>query len=126
MNQDLGSGWAVEIERGPDWLFISLQGVNPFDAAGIDLAAEVWQLFDREFVNRLVLEMDNVHVLRSELVGALVRLHSRITSHGGIMRISGLSDDNFAVLRNSRLHDRFPQYRDRYEAVLGYRPNKPR
>ncbi len=126
MNRELGSGWAVEIDRGPDCLFISLQGHEPFDAAGIDLAASVWQLVDQEFVNRLVLEMDKVPVLRSELVGALVRLHARITSQGGVMRISGLSDEGFAVLRSCRLHDRFPQYRDRHDAVLGYRPNKPR
>ena len=126
MTQDLGSGWAVEIDRGPDWLFISLHGHAPFAPAGIDLATRVWQLVDQEFVNRLVLEMDNVPVLRSELVGELVRLHARITSQGGIMRISGLSDEVFAVLRNCRLHDRFPQYRDRRDAVLGYRPNKPR
>lgn len=126
MIQELGSGWTVEIDRGPDWLFICLQGHEPFDAAGIELAARVWQLVDQEFVNRLVLEMDNVPILRSELVGELVRLHARITSNGGIMRISGLSDANFAVLQSSRLEDRFPQYQDRREAVLGYRPNKPR
>ena len=92
INQELGSGWAVEIDRGPDWLFVSLRGQAPFDAVGVDLAERVWQLFDQEFVNRLVLEMDRVPMLRSELVGELVRLHSRITSQGGVMRISGLSD----------------------------------
>ena len=126
MIQELGSGWSVEIDRGPDWLFISLQGSEPFDAAGIDFATRVWQLVDQEFVNRLVLEMDNVPILRSELLGELVRLHARITSQGGIMRISGLSDQNFEVLRSCRLEDRFPQYQSREEAVLGYRPNKPR
>ena len=126
ISQELGSGWAVEIDRGPDWLFINLHGQEPFDIAGIDLASRVWQLFDQEFVNRLVLEMEHVPVLRSELVGELVRLHSRITSQGGVMRISGLSDKNFAVLQSCRLQDRFPQYPDRHAAVLGYRPNKPR
>lgn len=126
MIQELGSGWTAEIDRGPDWLFISLKGIEPFDASGVDVATSIWQFFEREFVNRLVLELDQVLVLRSELVGALVRLHARITSQGGIMRVSGLSDENFAVLRSCRLHDRFPQYRDRQEAVLGYRPNKPR
>ena len=126
ISQELGLGWAVEIDRGPDWLFINLQGQEPFDPAGIDLAARVWQLFDQEFVNRLVLELDQVPVLRSEMVGELVRLHSRITSQGGVMRISGLSDQSFAVLESCRLQDRFPQYPDRHAAVLGYRPNKPR
>ncbi len=74
LNQELGFGWAVEIDRGPDWLFISLHGHEPFDPAGIDLAVRVWRLVDQEFVNRLVLEMDNVPILRSELVGELVRL----------------------------------------------------
>ena len=126
MELELGLGWSVEIDRGPDWIFVTLQGPGPFDAAAIDLAAQVWRIVDQEFVNRMVLEMDNVPVLPSQLVAELVRLHARITSRGGLMRISGLSDANYAVLRNCRLHDRFPQYPDRRAAVLDYRPNKPR
>ena len=126
MNQELGSGWTVEIERGPDWLFISLQGCEPFDATGVDFAARVWHLVEREFVNRIVLEMDKVPVLPSELIGEIINLHARVTSQGGLMRIAGLSDENFAVLQACQLADRFPHYQNRQEAVQGYRPNKPR
>jgi len=126
MNQELGSGWTVDITRGPDWLFVRLEGNSQFDSTDVDLAARVWNLVDREFANRIVLEMENVPLLSTSLVGELVQLHARITSQGGLMRISGLSEDNFAVLQACRLAERFPHYLDRHEAVLGYRPAKPR
>ncbi len=126
MNQELGAGWTFEIDRGPDWLFISLQGPEPCDAAGLELAARIGDVVEREFANRLVLEMDKVPVLPRELVDELVELHARLTSQGGLLRVSGLTDENFKVVRASQLAERFPQYRDRHEAVQGYRPNKPR
>jgi hypothetical protein len=49
----------------------------------------------------------------------LVNLHKRIYTHGGLLRIAGLSDDNYRVLVACRLHERFPRYASREEAVMG-------
>ena len=123
---EFGSGWAVEIDHGPDWLFARLLCPETGDASGVELAVQLWRLYEQEFAHRLVLEMEDVPLLRSELVGELVRLHRRITSKGGIMRLASLSDANYAVIESLRLTNQFPRYRDRHEAVLGYRPKQPR
>jgi anti-anti-sigma factor len=126
MNVALAQGWNADLDRGPGWLFMRLHGSQPLDAEGLELASRVCQLLENEFANRIVLEMDDVELLRSALIGELVRLHRQISLRDGMMRICGLSDNNYEVLCTSRLQNRFPRYRDREEAVMGYRPLQPR
>ncbi len=126
MMLELAPGWNIQLDRGPDWLFVRLIGEAPFDSDGIDFSDRVWVLLQQQFSHRLIIEMDQVDWLRSHLIGELVRLHKRIYTAGGVMRLCGLSDNNQEVLRSSRLAERFPQYANREEAVMGYRPSKPR
>jgi anti-anti-sigma factor len=116
----------MDLDRGPDWLFVRLRppaaGIN----AEFDLAEAVWEKLDQAFCYRLVLELDDVPRLQSWVVGQLVLLHKRICSQGGVMRLCGVSDANHQVLRYCRLHDRFPQYANRTAAVMGQRPVQPR
>jgi len=82
---------------------------------------------ERHFTYRVVLELDQVSVLNSHLIGQLVQLYRRIRQHDGVMRLCGLSPYNLEVLRTCRLEDRFLPYRDREEAVMGgSRPRQPR
>lgn len=122
---DLVPGWTLETDRGPDWLFI--RPVPPAGKEGVEVefAEAIWERMQQHFCNRVVLEMEQIPLLRSWLIGQLVLLHKRVTSHEGLMRMSGMSDGNQEVLRMVRLDDRFPQYADRGAAVMGYRP-KPR
>lgn len=124
--QMLAPGWNFSLERGPDWLFVRLNGPQDGDAAGANLAEKLWGLLQQQFTYRLVLELDELAVLRSHLIGQLVLLHQRIDSHGGLLRLCGLSEENQLALRASRLDACFPLYRDREEAVMGHRPNRPR
>lgn len=122
---DLIPGWTLEVDRGPDWLFI-----RPVPSAGkegmeVELAEAIWERLQQHFCHRVVLEMDQIPLLRSWLIGQLVLLHKRVTSHDGLMRICGMSDGNQEVLHMVRLDERFPQYTDRGAAVMGHRP-KPR
>ena len=123
---DVAPGWILEVERGSDWLFVrvSCQPDRMWDNP--PLGEMLWGLLEQNLTHRLVLECDRLQVLHSALVGQLVLLHKRITTHGGIMRISGLSESNQRVLQANRLDDRFPNFLDRSEAVLGYRPKQPR
>jgi anti-anti-sigma factor len=89
-------------------------------------AEAIWEMLETQFTRRVVLEVDELRALPSWLVGQLVKLHKRVHSSGGMLRLCGLSDTNQAVLQTSRLDDRFPQYRDRREALMGRRPTKPR
>ena len=126
MNLDIAPGWSAELDRGPDWLFVRLHGDTPYETEGTELAERVWCLLEQQLAHRIVIELDEIALLRSHLVGELVRLHKRVYAQEGIMRICGLSDSNYDVLRSSRLHNQFPRYQTREEAVMGARPAQPR
>lgn len=112
----------ISVERGPDWLFVKLNGVD--ESADAELAGRIWRLLEEHFTYRAVLEMDEVERLNSSLLGQLVHLHKRVSTHGGVLRLCGLSDENQRVLSASRLAERFPQFSDRRSAVLAH--TKPR
>jgi anti-anti-sigma factor len=118
--------WSLEIDRGPDWMFIRLAPPHDGDTGEIALAEMIWEKLEQSFCHRLVLELEGVKFLRSWMVGQLVKLHKRLSAQGGMLRISGLSQANQDVLRICRLGDHFPAYRNRTDAVMGYRPAKPR
>ncbi|MBP90851.1 MAG: hypothetical protein CMJ64_29765 [Planctomycetaceae bacterium] len=126
MTLDLAPGWTIDVDRGPDWLFIRLHGERPFETEDVELAEPLWQLMQQHFVHRIVLELDEVPVLHSRLIGELVRLHKRVESQSGLLRLCGLSDVNQQVLRTMHIADRFPQYATREAAVMGDRPTQPR
>ena len=119
---ELAPEWTMDIDRGPDWLFIRLSPPRHGDTGEIHLAEMIWRKLEQCFCYRAVLEMNDVGMLRSWMVGELVRLHKRVTTQGGMLRLSGLSHANEDVLRISRLNDRFPSYRNRTDAVMGCRP----
>ena len=120
-------GWELEVERGPDWLLVKV--INPYeDAADApELSDGLWDLMQRHFTYRLVLELDRVNTLNSHVIGQLIRLYKRIREHDGVLRLCGLSPYNLQVLRTCRLESHFPPYHDREEAVLGCRrPRHPK
>ena len=119
-------GWAVEVERGPDWLFVRLHGPSPGGGEPVDLAKKLWAMMEKHFTYRLVLELENLPILPSYLIGQLVLLHKRIHKHDGLLRLCGLSKENREVLRACRLHERLPHYRNREDAVVGQPPTHPR
>ena len=121
-------GYALSVERGPNCLFVRLTGLDDV-AETPDLAERLWSLMDQQFTYRLVLELDEVSLLRSFLIGQLVLLHKRICQHNGMLRLCGLSPRNVEALAIARLASRFPAYRDRNDAVRGAYlpyPRKPR
>jgi anti-anti-sigma factor len=119
-------GWELDVERGPDWLLVKIRNQDRTSTEP-PLADGVWDLLERHFTYRVVLELDQLSVLNSHLIGQLVQLYRRIRQHDGVMRICGLSPYNLEVLRTCRLEDRFLPYRDREEAVMaGSRPRNPR
>jgi anti-anti-sigma factor len=92
----------------------------------LDLAEQVWSLLEQNMTHRLVLELDDIGLLISSLIGQLVLLQKKIGSQGGLMRLCGLSANNKRVLETCRLGGYLPQYADRTQAVMGERPVKPR
>jgi anti-anti-sigma factor len=117
--------WTMDVERGPDWLFLRLHAPDR-DVDLNDLAETVWNTMQQHFAKRVVLELDDVKFLHSRIIGQLVLLHKRICASSGTMRVSGLNESNQAALRATRLSDHFPCYHSREEALMGRRPTMPR
>ena len=122
----LAEGWSAQIERGPDCLFIRLDCSAKDNCDFSNLAEQIWSILTQHFTYRLVLELERVPLLRSELIGQLMMLQKRISDHDGMLRICGLSPGNQQVLRTCRIAPRLPHYLNREDAVLGARPHRPR
>ncbi len=123
----LESGWALDVERGPGWLFIRIhcpELTSSFEPS--DMAAQLWALAEQHFTYRLVLEMEDLPILCSSLIGEILKLYKRLASHDGTLRLSGMSPQHQIVLRANQLHIMFPPYEDRSAAVRGMRPTQPR
>ena len=127
---ELAPEWSMDLDRGPDWLFIRLRPPSgPAGLAGaaeVPLAEKILQQLQQSFCHRLVLELDAVPLLKSWMVSELVHLHKRIVTQGGTLRLCSVSPASEAVLRACRLLDHFPVFDNRYDAVMGCKPRKPR
>ena len=116
-----------DVERGPDWLLVSVRNIDEDGLGPVSLAEGLESLLERHSTHRLVLQLDNVDVLTSHLVSELIRLQNWVCCHGGLMRLAGLSSMNQQVLHACQLEERFHPYATWEEAVRGYStPHYPR
>lgn len=118
---DLAHGWHMDVDRGPDWIFVRLHALEDDGGDTADLAEIIWSLMRQHFTNRIVLELDGICCMRSSLIGQIVLLQTRVHNDGGLLRICGLSENNQQVLRVSQLDSRIPSYPNRADAVMGRR-----
>jgi anti-anti-sigma factor len=115
-----------EVDRGPDWLFVKIKGLDS-GASAPALANNLWSLAEQNFTYRLLLELDEVEVLDSHLIDQLLTLRDLVGEREGVLRLCGLSPENKRVLRACCLDNRLRTYDDRQDAVLGAaRPCNPR
>ncbi len=123
----IAPGWDLDVDRGPGWLLTRIKCPAALADHAPPLADAIWDLMCRHFAYRVVIELDEIPVLDSHLVGQLVKLFKRIREHDGVMRLCGLSAYNLQVLRTCRLEDHFAPYEDRREAVMACSlPRQPR
>ena len=123
----LSPGWELDVDRGPDGLLVKVRKPSAHDVPGQPLAEVLWELLGRHSVHRLLLELDQIRHLDEDLIEQLLELQGRIESHGGILRICGLSPYNRRLLLERHLDDRLVPYCDRSDAVLGHPlPRQPR
>jgi len=127
---EVAQGWQMDVDFGTDWMFIRICR-DGYDAeASPPLAERAWLIAEQSDINRMVIEVDDATLLSSHLVGQLILLHKRAHLSSGVMRLCDISHKNYRVIEQMRLTDRFPNYRNREQAVMGFRPNthphKPR
>ncbi|HTU25937.1 MAG TPA: hypothetical protein VMF30_11100 [Pirellulales bacterium] len=103
-----------------------IAATQTLDGPQLDLAEQVWQLLEQNFTRRVVLELDQIGCLTSDLVDQLTQLQEHVLAEGGVMRVCGLSSLNEAVLSECGLLGRFLCYSTRPDAVMGYHPPRPR
>ena len=119
-------GCDLDLSRGPGWLFLRLRNFDPDCPETDALAERIWSLLEKHLVYRLVLELDEVELLRSILIAQLVLLQRRMAKRDGVIRLSGLSPHNREVLETCRLEEHLPAFENRVEAVMGLKPTQPR
>ena len=82
---DTATGLRLDVERGPDWIFVRVNPpVGSWDEVP-PLAEAVWAVLEQSFTYRVVLELDQLPLLRSCLIGQLVMLAKRVHSHDGLL-----------------------------------------
>ncbi len=116
----LADGWEYDLERGPECLFVRLRADEPQADAEPPLAAQLWAVLDEHMVYRLVLELDQIELLHSYVIGQLLLLGRRLHAQGGMLRLCGLSAHNRLALAALQLEDHLPTYNNRFDAVVGF------
>ena len=125
MKAHLAEGWKVDVQRGPEWIFARVYALGA-EPPEVSIAERLWELLEHHTQYRLVLELDDVPLLHSWMIGQLLLLKKRIHQHGGMLRLCGLSDQAMDILRVSRLSWYLDHYPNRHDAVMGWRADKPR
>ncbi len=116
---DIVDGWGLDVEAGPEWLFVTVRCQQGHTWETPPLADNIWDLVDKLSAHQLIVELQEVEIFHSMLIGQMIMLHKRITSQGGQMRLAGLSRQNQMALDVANLGSRFPWYRTRDDAVRG-------
>ena len=117
----LDQAWDLEVDRGPGWLFVRLHG-GGFDAD--EVADRLWDILNKHFVHRVVLEMEDIEFLPSSLLGQLVMLQKRVMQRGGALRLCGLSPQCHETLHLCRLDQILPCYQNRDDAIRCFVNNR--
>jgi anti-anti-sigma regulatory factor len=90
------------------------------------LGEQVWSLLAKHFMNRVVLEWQDVAQLSMAEAEELSQLKRRVEDHDGILRLCGLSDACLTTIEQCGLAPKLAHYGSREEAVMANRPNQPR
>ncbi|MCC7475745.1 MAG: hypothetical protein IT425_10135 [Pirellulales bacterium] len=114
-------GLELNVDRGPNWLFVKLRSrEEPFDEVP-HIAEKLWSISSRHFIYRLVLELDDIAEMPSNMMSQLVMLQERLSQCGGALRICGLSPECEETLHDFRLESALPNHPSREAAVMGER-----
>ena len=122
----LATEWNLEVDRGPEGLWVRIDGPVRGSPDCPPLADSLWSLLERHLVYRLVLDVEELDLSDDCMVGELTDLSQRISEHDGMLRLCGLSPRNRKAFENRTLKGYIPCYRDREEAVMGRCPIRPR
>lgn len=107
----------LEVERGPDWLFVRVAGGAV--AGQGELTTSVWETIREHGASRVILELDRVETVDEALGGVIGELGTRVRDAGGLIRICGLNEPGLSRLRRVAAAARVPHFGSRSDAVGG-------
>lgn len=117
----------LEIERGPNWLFVRVHSYHAGSDTPMSLASRVSAALEQHLVNRVVLELGDAAISCEQLIEELMVLDNWVQHRHGVLRVCGLPGRTSYRLHRSTLAQHFPIYHDREEAVWGgARVDQPR
>jgi anti-anti-sigma regulatory factor len=112
-------GLELNVDRGPNWLFVKLRTHGAPQGDVPQFAEKLWSISSRHFIYRLVLELENLEKLPSGMMGQLVLLQERLAQCGGALRICGLSPECEETLQSCQLDSALQNHASREAAVMG-------
>ena len=96
-------GLELNVDRGPNWLFVKLRTKSSPHVEVPQFADKLWSISSRHFIYRLVLELEELDELPSGMMSQLVLLQERLSQCGGALRICGLSPECEESLQSFQL-----------------------
>jgi hypothetical protein len=112
-------GLELNVDRGPNWLFVRLRNRHKPWAKTPQIADKLWSISSRHFIYRLVVELDELDELPAEWLDELAQLQERLAECGGALRICGLSPECEETLCESHYDTTLPNHVSRTDAVMG-------
>jgi hypothetical protein len=112
-------GLEMNVDRGPNWLFVKLRTKKAPRAAVPQIADKLWSISTRHFIYRLVVELDEFEELPPGWMDELIELQQRLTECGGALRICGVSPESDQSGTSGYLDCRLTNHATRAEAVMG-------
>jgi hypothetical protein len=112
-------GLEMNVDRGPNWLFVKLRNKKAPRAAVPQLADKLWSISTRHFIYRLVVEVDDLEKIPAGWMDELADLQHRLTECGGALRICGMAPEREQPLASGYLDCALSNSATRVEAVMG-------
>jgi hypothetical protein len=106
------------VDRGPNWLFIKLLP-GQTEAQTRQWVDELWDVCNRHFTYRLVLELEDLDDVSTAVTRRLEKLRERLVAHDGALRLCGANINCAKSLSGSHYAMNLKNHPNRAVAVLG-------
>ena len=116
-NIALDHGWRATLFQHGDWVCARLHPSDDQSLGDHGLIEKLWKEIDRRGTHNAVIEMQEVSFLPSSLMGELVRLHKRLATHSGHLRLAALRHNCAEALHTCRLDTVLPVYASSEDAL---------
>lgn len=93
--------WEFDVRHATNGLSIKVCGLGDGPPVGLALAHGLWSLYWRRPVLRVVLELSDLKFSSPQVTLELVLFNRWIGKRGGVVRLCGLSRNNFRVVAST-------------------------